>query len=60
MRQNPYVKCADFLKKKSFSDSFPSKLNLKIQLRIKNWGSTEVDQSDIFLYYSIFLSSISW
>lgn len=59
MRQNPYIKCADLLKK-SLSDSLPSKLNLKIYLRIRNWGTTEVDQRELFLYYSIFLSSISW
>lgn len=47
-------------KKKSLSDSLPSKLNLEIQLRIRNWGTTEVDQRKLFLYYSTFLSSDSW
>lgn len=47
-------------KKKSLSDSLPSKLNLEIQLRIRNWGTTEVDQRKLFLYYSTFLSSVSW
>lgn len=49
-----------YLKKKSLSDSLPSKLNLEIQLRIRNWGTTEVDQRKLFLYYSTFLSSDSW
>lgn len=49
-----------FKKKKSLSDSLPSKLNLEIQLRIRNWGTTEVDQRKLFLYYSTFLSSVSW
>lgn len=49
-----------YIKKKSLSDSLPSKLNLKIHLRIRNWGTTEVDQRELFLYYSIFLSSVSW
>lgn len=35
-------------KKKSFSDSLPSKLNLKIQLRIRNWGTQKLTQVNYF------------